>query len=188
MICPGPNSCAATANWVERTSSPSGSHSRRGRLSTAYLNNSRHNPWCCILLHWLPTQPHGESLMGMFARYLKYSRQTIVRAKHEADRFGSPEIDPEHILLALLNDPVLTSRTMQGISEKEIVMTIRAHIPGGERNPLPHDLELSKTAREALVSAEREADKLGHRDIRNEHILLGLVESGNSFAAKLLTK
>jgi ATP-dependent Clp protease ATP-binding subunit ClpA len=131
---------------------------------------------------------HGESRMGMFARYLKYSRQTIVRAKHEADRFESPEILPEHFLLALLDDPVLTSGTMQGISEKEIVMTIEAHIPRGERNPLPHDLELSKTAREALVLAEGEADKLGHRDIRNEHILLGLVESGNSFAAKLLAK
>jgi hypothetical protein len=58
--------------------------------------------------------------MGMFARYLKYSRQTIVQAKHEADRLGSPEIDPEHILLALLNDAALTNRTMQGISEKEI--------------------------------------------------------------------
>lgn len=126
--------------------------------------------------------------MGMFARYLTYSIQTIVRAKHEADRFGSPEIDPEHILLALLNDPVLTSRTMQGISEKEIITTIEAHIPRGERNPLPHDLELSKTAREALVLAEGEADKLGHRDIRNEHILLGLAESGNSYAAKLLAE
>jgi ATP-dependent Clp protease ATP-binding subunit ClpA len=126
--------------------------------------------------------------MGMFARYLKYSRQTIVRAKHEADRFGSPEIDPEHILLALLNDPALTRRTMQGISEKEIVIALEAHIPRGARNPLPHDLELSKTAREALVLAEVEADKLGHQDIRNEHILLGVVECGNSFAAKLLAR
>jgi len=126
--------------------------------------------------------------MSMFARYLRYSRQTIVGAKHEADRFGSPEIDPEHILLALLNDPILTNRTMQGISEKEMVETIEAHIPRGQRNPLPHDLELSKTTREALVLAEVEADKLGHRDMRNEHILLGLVEAGNSFAAKLLAE
>jgi ATP-dependent Clp protease ATP-binding subunit ClpA len=77
---------------------------------------------------------------------------------------------------------------MQGIPEKEIVMTIEGYIPRCERNPLPHDLELSKTTREALVLAEGEADKLGHRDIRDEHILLGLVESGNSFAAKLLTE
>src|ERR1035438_6713577 len=116
--------------------------------------------WCCILLYRLPTHPHGGSRMGMFARYLKHSRQTVVRAKHEADRFGSPEIDPEHILLALLNDPVLTSRTMHGISEKEIVMTIEAHIPRGERNPLPHDLELSKTAREALASPGGQAFKI----------------------------
>jgi hypothetical protein len=59
--------------------------------------------------------------MGMFARYLKHSRQTVVRAKHEADRFGSPEIDPEHILLALLNDPVLTSRTMHGFLKKRLL-------------------------------------------------------------------
>ena len=65
---------------------------------------------------------------------------------------------------------------------------LEAHIPRGERNPLPHDLELSKTAREALVLAEVEADKLGHQDIRNEHILLGVIESGNSFAAKLLAR
>ena len=126
--------------------------------------------------------------MGMFARYLKYSRQTIVRAKHEADRFGSPKIDPEHILLALLNDSDLTSRSMQGISEEEIVMAIEAHVPRGERNPLPHDLELSGEARNVLIVAEAEADRVGHRDIRSEHLLLGLVESGNGFAAELLRK
>ena len=36
--------------------------------------------------------------------------------------------------------------------------------------------------------AERGADKLGHRYIRNEHLLLGLVESGDSYAGELLTK
>jgi ATP-dependent Clp protease ATP-binding subunit ClpA len=122
----------------------------------------------------------------MFARYITEARETIVLAKHEADRFGSPEIDPEHILLALLDDLVLISRTTKGISEKEIRKTINAHLPRRERNPLPHDLELSKAAREALVLAEAEADKLGHRYIRNEHLLLGLVESGNNFAAELL--
>jgi ATP-dependent Clp protease ATP-binding subunit ClpA len=53
---------------------------------------------------------------------------------------------------------------------------------------LPHALPLSREAREALVLAEAEADKLGHRYIRNEQHLPGPVESGNSFAAELLTK
>ena len=112
----------------------------------------------------------------------------MVRAKHEADRFGSLEIEPEHILLALLNDPVLISGVMEGISEKEILDTINAHLPRREPNMLPHDLPLSRRAREALVLAEAEADKLDHRYIRNEHLLLGLVESGDTFASELLTR
>jgi len=114
--------------------------------------------------------------------------RTIVLAKHEADRFGSLEIDPEHVLLALLNDPSLISRTTDGIAEKEIRETINTHLPRRQPNLLPHDLPLSQAAREALVLAEAEADKLGHRDIRNQHLLLGLVESRNSYARELLTK
>jgi ATP-dependent Clp protease ATP-binding subunit ClpA len=138
--------------------------------------------------HRLPTQPDGEPPMTMFSRYIEEARRTIVRAKHEADRFGSLEIDPEHILLALLNDPVLISLTMEGISEKEIIETINAHLPRREPNTLPHDLELSRAAREALVLAEGEAHKFGHRYIRNEHLLLGLLESGDCYAGQLLTK
>ena len=126
--------------------------------------------------------------MSMFIRYVEEAKRTIVRAKHQADRFGSLEIDPEHILLALLDDPVLISRTMVGNNEKEIREVINAHLPRREPNMLPHDLPLSRTAREALVLAEAEADKLGHRYILNEHLLLGLVESGDSYAGQLLAK
>jgi ATP-dependent Clp protease ATP-binding subunit ClpA len=75
---------------------------------------------------------------------------------------------------------------MEGISEKEIRETINAHLPRREPTTLPHDLPLSRAAREALVLAEGKADKLGHRYIRNEHLLLGLVESESSYAAQLL--
>jgi tetratricopeptide (TPR) repeat protein len=126
--------------------------------------------------------------MSMFFRYTEKSRRTMARAKHEADRFGSLEIEPEHLLLALLNDPVLISGVMEGISEKEILDTINAHLPQREPNMLPHDLPLSRGTRQALVLAEAEADKLDHLYIRNEHLLLGLVESGDTFAAELLTK
>jgi ATP-dependent Clp protease ATP-binding subunit ClpA len=103
----------------------------------------------------------------MFSRYIEEARRTVVRATHEADRFGSLEIDPEHILLALLSDPVLISRTMEGISEKEIRDAISAHLPRREPNTLPDDLPLSRAAREALALAEGEADKLGDRYIRS---------------------
>ena len=143
--------------------------------------------------------------MGMFIRYIEEARRTVVRAKHQADRFGSLEIEPEHILLALLDDPVLVSRIMNGISTRPIIETINARLPRREPNRQPHDLDLSTAAREALffslgqqqcctaarealLLAEREADKLGHRDIRNGHLLLGLIESAHGLAAELMTK
>jgi tetratricopeptide (TPR) repeat protein len=157
-------------------------------VMASYINNRRSKMLrCCILLIiGYRQQPDGEPPMSMFVRYIEEARRTIVRAKHEADRFGSLEIDPEHILLALLSDPVLISRTMQEISEKEILETINAHLPRREPNTLPHDLELSRAAREALVLAEGEADRFGHRYLQNEHILLGLVESGDCYAGELL--
>ncbi len=126
--------------------------------------------------------------MTTFIRYIEEARQTIFHAKHQADRFGALEIEPEHILLALLNDSVLISRTMEGISEKEIREAIDAHLPRREPNTLPHDLPLSKAARKALVLAEEEADKLGHLKIGNGHLLLGLLDSTDSYAAAFLTK
>ena len=124
----------------------------------------------------------------MFIRYVEEARRAVVRAKHQADGFGSLEIEPEHILLALLDDPVLVSRAMNGISTRSIIETINARLPRREPNRQPHDLDLSTAAREALLLAEREADKLGHRDIRNGHLLLGLIESAHGLAVELMTK
>lgn len=110
----------------------------------------------------------------------------MVRAKHEADGFGSLEVGVEHIVLALLSDPALISTTMEGVSEPEIRTAVSARIPRQEPNPLPHDLPLSTEARTALVLAREEAEKLGQRYVQNEHVLLALVQSESSYAVQLL--
>jgi ATP-dependent Clp protease ATP-binding subunit ClpC len=124
----------------------------------------------------------------MFIRYIEEAKLTIHQAKHEADRFGSLEIAPEHILLALLRDPVLVNGAMKGVSEEKMRETIDAHLLRREPNTQPHDLPLNDAARRALVLAEGEAARLGHSKIRNQHLLLGLVKSGNSYAAELLVR
>jgi tetratricopeptide (TPR) repeat protein len=124
--------------------------------------------------------------MSIFERYTQKSRGTMHLAKCEADGFGSLEVSAEHILLALLGDPALISGTMEGVSESEIRDAINAHIPHRRPDPLPHDLPLNKEAWAALVLATEEADRLGHRHVQNEHVLLGLVQSESSYAARLL--
>lgn len=86
------------------------------------------------------TAAHWRLTMGMFTRYVEESRRTIVRAKHHADRFGSVEIEPEHVLLALLDDPVLINRTMDGISQGRFgrpSIQSRPAFLGASRTPCP---------------------------------------------------
>src|ERR1700730_9556667 len=126
--------------------------------------------------------------MSIFERYTEKARRTMHLAKCEADGFGSTEVSTEHILLALLNDPAFVRDSMQGVSESEIRDAINVRIPRGEPNPLPHDLPLSEEARTAVVLAREEADRLGHRHVRNEHILLAVVRCESSHTAQLLTQ
>ncbi len=41
-------------------------------------------------------------------------------AKHEADRFGAPEVTPEHILLALLLDSALIASIKERFHAEEV--------------------------------------------------------------------
>jgi hypothetical protein len=45
----------------------------------------------------------------------------------------------------------------------------------------------SETARHVLVLAEEESRRLGHGQVGTEHLLLGILADGNSFAARALT-
>jgi len=123
--------------------------------------------------------------MSIFERYTETARRTMHLAKCEADGFGSLEVGPEHILLALLSDPAFIGGIMEGVYELEIRAAINAHFPTREPNPLPHDLPLSAESRTALSLATEEADKLSQRRVRNEHVLLGLAQS-ESYAGQLL--
>jgi Clp amino terminal domain, pathogenicity island component len=78
-------------------------------------------------------------------------------AKCEADGFGADQVEPEHILLALLSDAALVSSTMEGVSPSDIRASINAHALRREPKPLPHDLPLSAESRTAMARATEEA-------------------------------
>jgi tetratricopeptide (TPR) repeat protein len=124
----------------------------------------------------------------MFERYTESARQTISRAKSKASRFGSPEIDAEHILLGLLEDATLAGTTMEGISVPEIREEILSQLPRRREASSLADLPLSAESHEVLALAAEEAGKLPDQYIGNQHILLGLARLGNSQAAQLLMR
>lgn len=122
----------------------------------------------------------------MFEGYSEEAKRTIVIAKGEAAKLGDVEIEPEHILLALLTDNDLMGGLLQGVSVSEIRKDILAHIVRREKLSVPVDLPLAAQSQEVLEFAKDEAENLAYRDVSNSHILLGLLRVRDSRVAQLL--
>jgi ATP-dependent Clp protease ATP-binding subunit ClpC len=112
----------------------------------------------------------------MFERYTEKARRVIFFARYEASQFGSWVIDTQHLLLGLLRE------------EKQVCISwipkaqpdaIRSAIEGWAKRPAPVvgvDLPLSDASKRVLANAIEEADRLSHKRIGTEHLLLGLLQ------------
>jgi ATP-dependent Clp protease ATP-binding subunit ClpC len=125
----------------------------------------------------------------MFERYMEKARRVIFFARYEASQFGQPYIETEHVLLGLLReDKALTHRFLRGrASVEEIRGEIEKHTPAREKTSTSIDLPLSNECKRVLAYAAEEAERLGHKHIGTEHLLLGLLREKGCFALELLT-
>src|ERR1051326_510555 len=124
----------------------------------------------------------------MFERYTEKARRVIFFARYEASQFGSPYIETEHILLGLLReDKALTNRFLRGYASVE---DIRQQIDQPpflvEKVPPSWDLPVSNEVTRVLAYAAEEAERLSHRHIGTEHLLLGLLREEKCFAAEIM--
>ena len=124
----------------------------------------------------------------MFERYTEKARRVIFFARYEASQFGSPYIETEHLLLGLLReDKALTNRFPRSHGSIE---SIRKQIEGRtairEKVSTSVDLPLSQESKRVLAYAAEEAERLAHKHIGTEHLLLGLLREEKCFAAEIL--
>ncbi|HWP44464.1 MAG TPA: Clp protease N-terminal domain-containing protein, partial [Blastocatellia bacterium] len=125
----------------------------------------------------------------MFERYTEKARRVIFFARYEASQFGAPAIEAEHILLGLLReDKQLAQKHFR--SPHSTVESIRKEI---EKNAVPRDkvsasvdLPLSPSAKQVLKFAADESERMQHRHIGTEHLLLGILREDKSPAAAIL--
>ncbi len=124
----------------------------------------------------------------MFEKYTEKARRVIFFARYEASQFGSTYIETEHILLGLLReDKALTNRYLRAHASVE---SIRKQIEGRttlrEKVSTSVDLPLSPECKRVLAYAQEEAERLSHKHIGTEHLLMGLLREEKSFAAEIL--
>src|SRR5579884_3197838 len=124
----------------------------------------------------------------MFEKYTENARGVIFIARYEASQFGSSYIETEHLLLGLLReDKALTNRFLRSHTSIE---SIRKQIEGRttirEKVSTSVDLPLSQECKRVLAYAAEEAERLSHKHIGTEHLLMGLLREEKSFAAEIL--
>src|ERR1700760_232403 len=127
---------------------------------------------------------------NMFERYTEKARRVIFFARYEASQFGSPYIETEHLLLGLLReDKALTNRFLRShASVESIRKQIEQHTTVREKVSTSVDLPLSNECKRVLAYAAEEAERLSHKHIGTEHLLLGLLREEKCFAAEILSE
>lgn len=127
----------------------------------------------------------------MFERYTEAARRILFFARYEASQFRRVSIETEHVLLGLLRtrDPVV-ERVLRdaGLSEEKV----RADLAKETSNlpPLPTSVEIpfSDETKRVLQYAVEESDRLDHRHIGAEHMLLALLRATGSAAQRVLAE
>jgi ATP-dependent Clp protease ATP-binding subunit ClpA len=124
----------------------------------------------------------------MFERYKQRARRVIFFARYDASRFGTPQIESEHLLLGLVreDEPLLARFLTSGATDESIRSQVLARTPMGDGIPITVDLPLSEACKRALAFAAEEAEGLGDRQIGTEHLLLGLLREEECLAAEML--
>src|SRR5690242_13452998 len=130
-----------------------------------------------------------KTFKKMFERYTEKARRVIFFARYEASQFGAPAIEPEHLLLGLMReDKTLTGRFFP--RAQITIEAIRREIEGRtllrERIPTSVELPLAPETKRVLHYSHEESDRLQHRHIGTEHLLLGLLREERSMAAQIL--
>ena len=124
----------------------------------------------------------------MFERYTEKARRVIFFARYEASQYGSPYIETEHLLLGLLREAkALANRFLRSHGSIEYIRKeIESRITIRERISTSVEVPLSQECKRILNFAAEEAERLGHKHVGTEHLLLGILREEKSFGAEIL--
>jgi ATP-dependent Clp protease ATP-binding subunit ClpA len=124
----------------------------------------------------------------VFERYTESARRTVFHARLTATEFGRTEIETEHLLVGLLHDSAFANQFLPGIPVNDLKDEIWEKTLFKQRLDTSVDMPLSNELKRALAYASQEAERLAHRHIGNEHLLLGILRESRCLAAQLLTE
>jgi|HubBroStandDraft_6_1064221.scaffolds.fasta_scaffold06391_3 hypothetical protein len=124
----------------------------------------------------------------MFERFTEKARRAIFFARYEASHYGSPIIEPEHLLLGVLREDAGLAKWFPGHFHvgPEIRSEIEKRITQRDRIPVASEVPFSDDCKKVLKLSIETADRLAHRVVEPEHMLIGILRAKESLAAQIL--
>ena len=122
-------------------------------------------------------------------RFTQKAQEAIVEGQQIAERNGNSQVEPEHLLLALLEQtdgvvPAVLAKMHVAIGA--VQQQVRAEINRYPRQSGNIQLALSARLRNVLVRAHDELGQFGDEYVSTEHLLLALLHSGGGGAERVL--
>jgi ATP-dependent Clp protease ATP-binding subunit ClpC len=124
----------------------------------------------------------------MFERYTPQARRAVFFARYASSQCGSPEIEPEHLLLAVFHEDAMLANRL-GISRdklEDIQTLVRRAFEGRKSLSTSVDVPLSGVSKKVLQYALDEAAELKHDHIGTPHLLLGISRAESPAATAIL--
>src|SRR6202158_701755 len=132
----------------------------------------------------------GEKRDNVFERYTEKARRVIFFGACAASQYGSPYIETEHLLLGLMReDKALANRFLRSHGSIESIRKdLEQRITIRERISTSVEVPLSQESKRILNFATEEAERLGHKHVGTEHLLLGILREEKCFGAEILDR
>jgi len=125
----------------------------------------------------------------MFDRCTSRADQVLFYARAQVSQLGSSAVEPEHILLGLLDEGKgLGCRILErrGVALDDLRSDVLRRLTARAKIPESDGIPFSPSCERALQSAAEEADRLLQKHVGTEHLLLGLLREEHSVAANVL--
>jgi hypothetical protein len=126
----------------------------------------------------------------MFERYTEQARRVLFFARYEVSQLGGLSIEVDHVLLGLIRERKGVTRKLferARVSPEEIRQAIEARTVFRERVSTSVETPFAPETKRVLQFAAEEADRLEHRHIGTEHLLLAILREEQTAAAPILT-
>lgn len=120
-----------------------------------------------------PPAPAAPTATGSFQRYTNRARQALFFSRWEAAQLGSPAIEPEHLLLGLINARRGLAPAFGPVAELRADVTRRVTV--AEALPNTVIIPFNDGVKLAIAAAVDEADRLQQDRVTTAHVLAGLL-------------